>query len=162
GRASVRLFPFLWRPRRFSAAARPQGGSAAGFQPRHRAGQYAGRGGPYPPPSRPPSQRSGIISRRCRTALPSAVLGPGEIKESVMENSRAMIRTGRVMSGLVILFMLFDVSIKFLNLPVVEDTGRQLGLPAHAGPGLAVMETIILLLYVLPRTSVLGAVLFTG
>jgi len=37
-----------------------------------------------------------------------------------------------------------------------------LGLPAHAGRGLAVMETIILLLYVVPRTSVLGALLFTG
>jgi len=79
-----------------------------------------------------------------------------------MENSRAMIWTGRVFSGLVILFMLFDVTIKFLDLPIVEATGQQLGLPAHAGRGLAVMETIILLLYVLPRTSVLGAVLFTG
>ena len=79
-----------------------------------------------------------------------------------MENSRAMIWTGRVFSGLVILFMLFDVTIKFLDLPIVETTGRQLGLPAHVGQGLAVMETIILLLYVLPRTSVLGALLFTG
>jgi hypothetical protein len=79
-----------------------------------------------------------------------------------MENSRVMIWTGRVFSSLVILFMLFDVSIKFLDLPVVEATGRQLGLPAHAGWGLAVMETVILLLYILPRTSVLGAVLFTG
>ena len=79
-----------------------------------------------------------------------------------MENSRAMIWTGRVFSGLVILFMLFDVTIKFLDLPAVETAGRQLGLPAHVGRGLAVMETAILLLYILPRTSVLGALLFTG
>jgi hypothetical protein len=79
-----------------------------------------------------------------------------------MENSPAMIWTGRILSGLVILFMLFDVTIKFLDLPIVETTGRQLGLPAHVGGGLAVMETVILLLYIFPRTSVLGAVLFTG
>lgn len=79
-----------------------------------------------------------------------------------MENSRAMIRTGRAFSGLVILFMLFDVTIKFLDLPVVEATARQLGLPAHAGRALAGMETVILVLYAVPRTSVLGAVLFTG
>ena len=79
-----------------------------------------------------------------------------------MENSRAMIWTGRVFSGLVILFMLFDVTIKYLDLPAVETSGHQLGLPAHVGRGLAVMETIILLLYVWPRTAVLGALLFTG
>jgi hypothetical protein len=79
-----------------------------------------------------------------------------------MENSKAMLWTGRTMSGLVILFMVFDVSLKYLDLPIVEQTGMTLGLPAHSGQGLAVMETVILLIYVWPRTAVLGAVLFTG
>ena len=79
-----------------------------------------------------------------------------------MENSRTMLWTGRTFSGLVIFFMLFDVTIKFLDLPVVEAAGRQLGLPPHAGRALAAMETVILALYVAPRTAVLGAVLFTG
>jgi len=79
-----------------------------------------------------------------------------------MENSKAMLWTGRTMSGLVILFMVFDVSLKYLDLPIVEQTGMTLGLPAHSGRGLAVMETVILLIYVWPRTAVLGAVLFTG
>lgn len=79
-----------------------------------------------------------------------------------MQYSKAMIWTGRTMSGLVILFMIFDVSIKYLDLPVVEQTGIPLGLPAHSARGLAVMETVILLIYVWPRTAVLGAVLFTG
>ena len=79
-----------------------------------------------------------------------------------MENSKMMIWTGRTMSGLVILFMIFDVTIKYLDLPVVEETSNALGLPAHSARGLAVMETVILLIYVWPRTAVLGAVLFTG
>ena len=79
-----------------------------------------------------------------------------------MEYSKAMIWTGRTMSGLVVLFMIFDVSIKYLDLPIVEQTGIPLGLPAHSARGLAVMETVILLIYVWPRTAVLGAVLITG
>jgi hypothetical protein len=69
---------------------------------------------------------------------------------------------GRALSGIVILFMVVDLAMKFLGLPIVEETGQQLGLPAHSGFGVAVMETIILVLYIVPRTSVLGAVLFTG
>ena len=79
-----------------------------------------------------------------------------------MGNSKVMIWTGRTMSGLVILFMIFDVTLKYLDLPVVEETSNALGLPAHSARGLAVMETVILLIYVWPRTAVLGAVLFTG
>ena len=78
-----------------------------------------------------------------------------------MENSRAMIWTGRTMSGVVILFMVFDVTIKYLDLPIVEQTGIPLGLPPHSAQGLAVMETVILLVYLWPRTAILGAVLFT-
>ena len=40
-----------------------------------------------------------------------------------MQHSKAMIWTGRTMSGLVILFMIFDVTIKYLDLPIVEQTG---------------------------------------
>ena len=79
-----------------------------------------------------------------------------------MENSKAMIWTGRTMSGIVILFVVFDVTIKYLDLPIVEQTGIPLGLPPHSARGLAVMETVILLVYLWPRTAVLGAVLFTG
>jgi hypothetical protein len=79
-----------------------------------------------------------------------------------MENSKAMIWTGRTMSGIVILFMVFDVTIKYLDLPIVEQTGIPLGLPPHSAQGLAVMETVILLVYLWPRTAILGAVLFTG
>jgi len=69
---------------------------------------------------------------------------------------------GRVLSGLFTAFMAFDIAIKLLRLPIVEETGRQLGLPPGSGFGIGVGEMILLALYLFPRTSVLGAVLLTG
>lgn len=69
---------------------------------------------------------------------------------------------GRVLSGLVVLFLVFDGGIKVAGLDVVRETMVQLGLnPAH-GFGLGVLTLLIALLYAVPRTAVLGAVLLTG
>ncbi len=71
--------------------------------------------------------------------------------------------TGRFMSGFVILFMLFDAIIKFLRLPVVIDTTvGQLGYGEHHILVHAFTGLIPTLLYAIPRTSVLGAVLLTA
>jgi|SRR5579883_1323986 len=75
---------------------------------------------------------------------------------------KPMLWTGRALSGLFILFMLFDVSIKWLRLPIVDQSMLELGYPAGIGFWIGVLETIILVLYVVPRTAVLGAVLFMG
>lgn len=71
---------------------------------------------------------------------------------------------GRVMSGLVILFMLFDGGIKLPPLDIVIQTSAELGLPATAGfaRGLGILGLLCTLLYAIPRTSVLGAILLTG
>ena len=69
---------------------------------------------------------------------------------------------GRVLTGLFTAFMIFDCGIKLARMPIVEETGRTLGLPAGSGFGIGVGELILLALYLFPRTSVLGAVLFTG
>jgi len=45
---------------------------------------------------------------------------------------------------------------------LIEQTGRQLGMPAGSGLPIGVGEAVLLALYLFPRTSVLGAVLFTG
>jgi hypothetical protein len=75
---------------------------------------------------------------------------------------KAMLWTGRVLSALVVLFMAFDITVKLLNLPLVAETMAQLGWDAKFGPIIGVMELVIIALYLFPRTSVLGAVLFTG
>ncbi len=77
-------------------------------------------------------------------------------------SAQAMRRTGWALTGLFVLFMLFDVAIKWLDLAVVDDAMRQLGYRAGLGFWIGVLETILLVLYVVPRTSTLGAILFMG
>ncbi|WP_027059346.1 DoxX family protein [Mesorhizobium loti] len=78
--------------------------------------------------------------------------------------SSAALWTGRVLSGVIILFMIFDGAIKLPPLDIVTQTMVQLGWPAD--PNVARMLGIIGListaLYAWPRTSVLGAILLTA
>jgi hypothetical protein len=69
---------------------------------------------------------------------------------------------GRVTSALVVLFLLFDGFIKVMKLaPAVEGTAR-LGYPAGVVVPLGIVLLACTLFYVIPRTSVLGAILLTG
>ena len=69
---------------------------------------------------------------------------------------------GRVLSGLAVLFLTFDAAIKLLRLPMAIEGTTQLGYPAGVVLPLGVLQLVCLALYVLPRTSVLGALLWTG
>jgi DoxX-like family len=69
---------------------------------------------------------------------------------------------GVIISGLATLFLIFDGGIKALQLaPAIEAT-VQLGYPAGAVFGLGMLQLACLAAYVIPRTSVLGAILLTG
>ena len=72
--------------------------------------------------------------------------------------------TGYAMSGLVILFLLFDGGIKLVPLEIVTQTSGEMGLPTDAGFArtLGILTLIGTVLYAIPRTSVLGAILLTG
>jgi hypothetical protein len=78
--------------------------------------------------------------------------------------SKAARWSGLAMSGLVILFLLFDAGIKLVPLQIVTETSAQLGLPADAAFArlLGVLTLIGVALYAVPRTAVLGAILLTG
>jgi hypothetical protein len=69
---------------------------------------------------------------------------------------------GRIASGLVSAFLIFDSVIKVFALgPAVQAT-TELGYPASVVTGLGIIELVCLLAYIVPRTSVLGAILLTG
>ncbi|TPK94752.1 DoxX family protein [Mesorhizobium sp. B2-4-12] len=72
--------------------------------------------------------------------------------------------TGRVLSGVIVLFMIFDGAIKLPPLDIVTQTMTELGWPADANVArlLGVIGLVSTALYALPRTSVLGAILLTG
>ena len=69
---------------------------------------------------------------------------------------------GMALSAIPVLFLTFDSVIKFTDLPPVVDAMIQLGWPLSATVGIGVAELVCLALYVIPRTSILGAVLLTG
>lgn len=73
-----------------------------------------------------------------------------------------MNRIGWGLTGLFTAFMLFDVGIKLARLPVVAETLRDLGWPADAGLMIGLLEGAALILYLVPRTSILGAILMTA
>jgi len=70
--------------------------------------------------------------------------------------------TGRILSGLGALFMVFDGTIHILKIAPVVAAFGQLGYPLGVAATLGIVELICVALYLLPRTSVLGAVLLTG
>lgn len=76
--------------------------------------------------------------------------------------SGAALWTGRILSGLVVLFLLFDGAIKVIEMDVVKETLAELGYPVQVAFGLGVLTLAIGVLYAIPSTSVLGAVLLTG
>ncbi len=86
------------------------------------------------------------------------------ISQPVPATSRGMLWAGRILSGLVVLFLIFDGAIKLAPLPIVTETMQQLGYPATVGlaRSLGVLLLICTALYVWPRTALLGAVLLTG
>ena len=76
--------------------------------------------------------------------------------------SRRLIWGGRVMSGIAVLFLLFDSVGKLLQVQPVIDGTLQLGYPRDIVVTLGVILLTCLVAYVVPRTSVVGAVLLTG
>ncbi len=76
--------------------------------------------------------------------------------------STKAIWAGRIISGLMALFMLVDAVMKFIKPPVVVEGTVKLGYPESAIFGLGVVLLISTILYMVPRTAVLGAILLTG
>lgn len=70
--------------------------------------------------------------------------------------------TGRALSALVVLFLAFDGAMKLIPLDIVLETSRQFGIPEDLARTLGVLTIAGTLLYAIPRTSLLGAVLLTG
>ena len=70
--------------------------------------------------------------------------------------------TGRVLSGLPVAFLAFDVAIKLIGIPAVTEASERLGMPVGQARPIALILACSLALYVVRRTAVLGAVLLTG
>jgi hypothetical protein len=76
--------------------------------------------------------------------------------------SKGMLWAGRVVSALPALFLFVDGAMKLVKPAVVVETTLQLGYPESVILGLGIVLLACTVLYSIPRTSVLGAILLTG
>jgi hypothetical protein len=76
--------------------------------------------------------------------------------------SKKLVWTGRVLSGLAVLFLLIDGAMKLWKPAVVVEATRQLGYPESDIAGIGLVLLACTLLYSVHRTAILGAVLLTG
>lgn len=76
--------------------------------------------------------------------------------------SKSRLWAGRIIGGLPALFLLVDAIMKFVKPePVVKETVR-LGYPESVIIGLGIVLLASTILYLIPQTSILGAILLTG
>ena len=72
--------------------------------------------------------------------------------------------TGRILSGLVIVFLMIDGAIKLVPWPIVTETMDKMGYGSSEtlARSLGIITIVCTVLYSVPPTSILGAILLTG
>ena len=73
-----------------------------------------------------------------------------------------VIWTGRIITALCTVFLLFDGIMKLIYDPNSIEASAQLGWSEHLLPGIGIVLLICTILYIMPRTAILGAILLTG
>ncbi len=76
--------------------------------------------------------------------------------------SRKELWVGRIISALVVLFMLFDSITKLMRVDAVMKATVKVGYPASAIPIIGLILLVCTIVYAIPATSILGAILLTG
>ena len=76
--------------------------------------------------------------------------------------SKIRLWAGRIMSALPALFLLIDGIMKLVKPAIVVETTVKLGYPESVILGLGIVLLACTILYLIPRTAVLGAILLTG
>lgn len=76
--------------------------------------------------------------------------------------SKKVLRTGYIMSTVPVLFLLMSGGMKLFRPPMVIEGFKHLGLPENLILAIGVLELTCTVIYIIPRTSVLGAILLTG
>jgi hypothetical protein len=80
----------------------------------------------------------------------------------VVTRSKKAYWAGHIISALPVLMLLFSAVMKFAAPPVVLDGLTKLGYPSSVLLGLGIVEITCTVLYFIPQTAVLGAILLTG
>lgn len=76
--------------------------------------------------------------------------------------SNKAVWTSRIMRALVVLFLLMDAAIHLAQPAPVVQAMNQLGFAPGTAVTLGILELVLTVLYLIPRTAILGALLLTG
>jgi hypothetical protein len=76
--------------------------------------------------------------------------------------STKLLWTGRAISAFMVLFLIFDGVTKVLKLAPSQEATARLGYPSSLTLGIGIIVLACTVIYVIPRTSILGAILLTG
>ncbi|WP_437739129.1 DoxX family protein [Sorangium sp. So ce302] len=90
----------------------------------------------------------------------SALMSEQHVEPVVVSNKKVW--AGRILSGLSVAFLLFDSIGKLMMVPQVLEGSEQLGYPLSSVRGIGLVLLASVVTYMIPRTSVLGAILLTG
>jgi hypothetical protein len=95
--------------------------------------------------------------------MTATILGSAMLTDTAAApTSRRARWAGRILTGLAVLFLIFDLSFKLVVGPEAVEGTPELGWPAHHMLTLALIELACLVVYLVPRTAPLGAILWTG
>lgn len=84
------------------------------------------------------------------------------MSSDIQTTSKGRLWAGRIIGGLPALFLLVDAIMKFVKPPPVVEATVKLGYPESVIIGLGAVLLVSTILYLIPQTSVLGAILLTG
>jgi hypothetical protein len=76
--------------------------------------------------------------------------------------SKASLWAGRILSALPALNLLSASTLKLMNHPIATESFVKLGYPDGIGLKIGILELACTVVYLIPQTSVLGAILLTG
>jgi hypothetical protein len=76
--------------------------------------------------------------------------------------SKKLLWPGLIISAIPVLFMLFDSIIKIIKIGPVVESFAQLGYPVDLARSIGIVELLCVIIYMIPRSAVLGAILLTG
>jgi hypothetical protein len=76
--------------------------------------------------------------------------------------SRARLWTGTILTILVILFLAFDAITKIIRLAPVMEACQKLGIGPNLVVGIGILLLACTVIYAIPKTAILGAILLTG
>lgn len=85
-----------------------------------------------------------------------------ESDTQTVPTSKRILWAGRIISALPVLLLLFSAVMKLVKPPEVVEGFTRLGYAENLALGIGILELVCTVVYVIPRTSILGAILLTG